>query len=45
MEIMGKMVRMPAGNITNLHYNFVVAKLLVIIVIDRWMGMRDRQIY
>ena len=31
MEIMGKMVRIPAGNITNLHYNFVVAKPLVII--------------
>ena len=26
---MGKMVRIPAGNTTNEHYNFVVAKPLV----------------
>ena len=29
MSIMGKMVRIPAGNTTNEHYNFVVAKPLV----------------
>ena len=28
-RIMWKVVRIPAGNITNLHYNFVVAKPLV----------------
>ena len=26
---MGKVVRIPAGNTTNVHYNFVVAKPLV----------------
>ena len=31
MSIMGKMVRIPAGNTTNEHYNFVVAKPLVFI--------------
>jgi hypothetical protein len=33
---MGKMVRIPAGNTTNEHYNFVVAKPLVLfkIIID-----------
>jgi len=30
---MGKMVRIPAGNTTNEHYNFVVAKPLVYIKI------------
>ena len=33
MSIMGKMVRIPAGNTTNEHYNFVVAKPLVSIKI------------
>ena len=28
--IMWKMVRIPAGNTTNVHYNFVVAKPLVV---------------
>ena len=28
---MGKVVRIPAGNTTNVHYNFVVAKPLVTI--------------
>ena len=31
MSIMGKMVRIPAGNTTNEHYNFVVAKPIVFI--------------
>ena len=29
MQIMWKLVRILAGDITNLHYNFVVAKPLV----------------
>ena len=29
MYIMWKVVQIPAGDITNLHYNFVVAKPLV----------------
>ena len=29
---MGKVVRIPAGNTTNVHYNFVVAKPLVHII-------------
>ena len=29
---MGKVVRIPAGNTTNVHYNFVVAKPLVFII-------------
>ena len=30
---MWKVVRIPAGDITNLHYNFVVAKPLVYIIL------------
>ena len=35
---MGKVVRIPAGNTTNVHYNFVVAKPLVIIIIITYFG-------
>ena len=41
MSIMGKMVQIPAGNTTNEHYNFVVAKPLVHIKVHLTQ-MRER---
>ena len=39
---MRKVVRIPAGDITNLQYNFVVVKPLVLMIIIIALGIGDR---